>query len=182
MQDFADLAVARELGVEEEGCTMHNDDKTARFAIGILEKTKNKEVVDGFPEGKALIEAVRNACKEFSYESKRKELHSACTLATPPSPELCMKLDHNETRVAAVRSMLQPPLRMINGMKLFRATHAGVASQQVNDEKWQSAAEFESILGMNQKITTLVQHERACTGGYKVPLYEMVENAFEPVL
>lgn len=122
MQDFADLAVARVLGFEEEGCLMHNEDKTGKWAIGVLERTKNKVVVDGFPQGKALIEKVRSACKEFTYETKRKELHGACLVCVPNSPQLNMKFDHNGTRVAAIKTMLGPPLRMINGMKLYIVT------------------------------------------------------------
>jgi hypothetical protein len=42
--DFAELAVARQMGVEKEGCTMHNASKIIPLTFGIKDHTRMKEV------------------------------------------------------------------------------------------------------------------------------------------
>ena len=58
MEDFAALAVATAMEKESEGCMMHNLDKVARWALGLLEKTRNKVAVNPFPAGLAINNAV----------------------------------------------------------------------------------------------------------------------------
>jgi hypothetical protein len=38
--DYAALNVARACDHEEEGCSMHNNDKEARYAVGDLHRTR----------------------------------------------------------------------------------------------------------------------------------------------
>eukprot|EP00966_Prymnesium_polylepis_P123065 2845533-Prymnesium_polylepis.1 len=42
-QDAAAIGVARELGIEEEICSMHQGDKVGSSAVGDLVRTKNKQ-------------------------------------------------------------------------------------------------------------------------------------------
>lgn len=173
IQDFADLAVSRELNFEKEGCLMHNEDKPGRFAVGVLTKSKNKNEVEAFPQGVALLAAMRDIGKYFKY-GKHKELVAACGMVK------CLvfriTLDKNKTRIAAVRCMLEPILRMFPGLKAHRESHPGVQEVNVTDQMYLEAAEFEGILYKTKQITTLVQHEVACSGGYKLPLYEMISD------
>ncbi len=41
MSDYAALNVARAYDHEEEGCSMHNNDKEARYAVGDLHRTRH---------------------------------------------------------------------------------------------------------------------------------------------
>ena len=66
-QAWAALAVSRFLEVETEGCELHNGDKIAAWAFGVLERCKTKESVDPPTEGKALTACVSKCASYFSY-------------------------------------------------------------------------------------------------------------------
>lgn len=68
------------------------------------------------------------------------------------------------------------------GLKLHRDQNPSIACLQVPNEKFQVAAEFEAILRVSSRITTLAQHERACNGGYKIMMHELSEDAYHPIL
>jgi hypothetical protein len=53
MSDYAVLNVAVQFGHEREGCAMHNDDKCARYAVGDLQRTRRRRVVEPFEDGVA---------------------------------------------------------------------------------------------------------------------------------
>ena len=58
IQDGAALGVARALGVEDNVCLMHDNDKVGSSAVGNLVRTKNKREINPFPEGQALLKNV----------------------------------------------------------------------------------------------------------------------------
>ena len=120
ISDFAALTVARCLGFEEEGCQMHNEDKVGQAAIGALTKSKKKVEVDPFPEGVAVLNAMRGWGKHFVYDSRRQELHTACGHVNPPAPPLKITIDHSKTRIASTRNMLTPMVRMHRALKAHR--------------------------------------------------------------
>lgn len=178
IQDFADLAVARQLGFDEEGCQMHCGDKTGSWAVGKLTKSKGKVPVEPFPEGVALMQAMHDNGTFFSYGKRLEELHHCCDVTD--SPKLKITVDHNKTRVAAVNRLLGSQLRMNKALKLFRDQHRHEAKVQVSDAQYAQAAEFEGVLDLTRKFTTLVQHEAACNGGYKAKMFELVEDGLDP--
>ena len=55
IQDGAALGVARALGVEDNVCLMHDNDKVGSSAVGNLVRTKNKKEINPFPEGQDLL-------------------------------------------------------------------------------------------------------------------------------
>ena len=58
IQDGAALGVARALGVEDNVCLMHDNDKVGSSAVGNLVRTKNKREINPFPEGQDLLKKV----------------------------------------------------------------------------------------------------------------------------
>ena len=178
IQDFADLAVARELGFEEEGCQMHSGDKVGSWAIGKLTKSKNKVPVEPFPDGVALMSDLGEFAKHYSYGTRLAELHNCCDVVD--SPKLKITIDHNTTRVNSKGRLLLPMMRMNKGLKLHRDQNKDIKALQITDEKFVQGAEFEAVLDATRKYTTLVQHESACNGGYKAKLFEILERSLDP--
>ena len=178
IQDFADLAVARMMEFDEEGCLMHNIDKTGASAIGALVRSANKREVNPFPGGVALMASMRAWAKTFIYEGQRSDLHVECEKVD--APKLHITIDKCKTRVAAAKRMLTPMCRMNKGMKRHRDGNPKVATCQVTDSQFRSASEFEAVLNVTGEITTLAQHERACNGGFKIILFDRIENSFDP--
>lgn len=181
IQDFADLKVARVMGFEEEGCQMHSEDKVGACATGTLTRSRNKVVQDPFQEGVALLTTMRNWAKAFSW-GRRDQLHAACQLAG--CPELGITLDNCGTRVDPTRQMLEPMIRMGMGMgmRLHRDQTPNDTACQVTNEQQQAAAEFEAVLETTNRLSKLVQHEYACSGGYKINLFDMIEDALDESL
>ena len=118
IQDFADLAVARVLGFDAEGCQMHSGNKVGEWAVGSLTKSKNNVAVEPFPEGVALMADLHNAAKYYSYGKRLDELHSCCDVVD--APKLKITIDHSKTRVSSKNRLLTPTLRMNRAMKLHR--------------------------------------------------------------
>ena len=58
IQDGAALGVARALGVEDNVCLMHDNDKVGSSAVGNLVRTKNKTKINPFPEGQTLLKNI----------------------------------------------------------------------------------------------------------------------------
>jgi hypothetical protein len=177
ISDFAALAVARELGKEKNGCGMHGDDKICRWAMGLLEKldgTGTDTAVDPFKEAVAVIDAVRDYAKFFSYGSRIDELHKTC--AVVGCAQIKFKIDLNITRIASVRYLLVSVLRQAPGLIAFSRGRAEKAAQ-VAAECYQEAADLEAVANIVGKVTTLKQSEAALTGSFKPVLRSYLDSA-----
>ena len=71
---------------------------------------------------------------------------------------------------------------MNTDLALLFLQNPSVDCVQVSDETWQTGAEIEGILSIVSQVTTLVQHERACTGGFKSILYQHAQDALDEVM
>ena len=67
-------------------------------------------------------------------------------------------------------------------MKLHRDQSPNDTACQVTNEQQQAAAEFEAVLETTTRLSKLVQHEYACSGGYKIHLFDMIEDALDDSL
>ena len=56
-------------------CGMHDGDKLGQSAGGALVRTKNKVVVNPFPEGQAVMKKAHDMAVHFSYGNRLKLLH-----------------------------------------------------------------------------------------------------------
>ena len=164
VQDRAALFVSDALGFEERhACMMHDGDKIGKSAYGGLERTKKKVAVNPFKEGTALVDAMHNMGKYFSYSQRLQELHKLSDTMPHAGKQakISIKLDLNTTRVASVHSLLQSEIRMMPALSAFEVVHS--LSWNVN---WQAALEFEAVLNVSRITTTLAQYEHLFNGAY----------------
>jgi len=68
VSDRAAIGVSKFVGIkEQEGCDMHDGDKVGQSAVGRLTRSKDKKIVNPFPEGVEVMDAARSLATHFSY-------------------------------------------------------------------------------------------------------------------
>ena len=97
--------VSAQIGLDEEVCGMHDGDKLGHSAVGNLVKMKDKQVVNPFPDGQALLKKAHALAVHFSYGNRHKDLLHYSTLVQN-QPGIKLHVDLNSTRVAAQHSLL----------------------------------------------------------------------------
>ena len=172
IQDRAAKGVSTELGIEEqEVCNMHDGDKIGQSAVGALVRTKNKVPVNPFPEGKEVMTCAHDLAVHFSYSKRHSQLlEFRAHIVSQPSIKLAV--DHNRTRVAARHSLLYSEMRMNRLLKSYIAAQKNNI-QNIPESKWLHMNEFEGILDITRKCTTLVQYEQLYTAAYQLPIKQM---------
>ena len=147
-------------------------DKIGRSAVGDLIRSKNKQPVNPFPEGQALMKIAHAMGVHFSYLNRHAKLLEFRKMI-PDQPVLKLKVDLNETRNAARHGLLYSEMRM---NRLLKAYIAAQASSIVQPEQadWQSLAEFEGILDITKKYTVIVQYEQLSTAAYQLPIKQVL--------
>mmetsp|Transcript_17226 Transcript_17226/g.55920 ORF Transcript_17226/g.55920 Transcript_17226/m.55920 type:complete len:852 (-) Transcript_17226:375-2930(-) len=171
VQDRAAIGVAGELGYEEEGCDMHDISKITRSAIGDLTRSRNKKVINAFPEGQKIMKKAHDMAKYFSYGKRADDLLAMSKGID--GPEIRLKLDLNETRVTARHSLLHSELRLNRALKCYQLQHAKVP-WKVTEKDWEHIAEFEAVMRITDTPTKLVQSESlylgACAAALKIDM------------
>jgi hypothetical protein len=119
MSDYAALNVARVFDHEEEGCSMHNNDKEARYAVGDLHRTRQGRPVEPFPDGEALMAKAQKCATYFSYGRRRLQLRSQASFIEGGMPDIVPKTDISTTRVAARHSMIESVLLLNLGLRRY---------------------------------------------------------------
>ena len=104
----------------------------------------------------------------FSYNSRREELFSIAK--SLGADEITIKVDHNDTRIAAEHGLLFSILRMNRSLKMYHLKNP--TSFKLDPEFWVMWAEIEAILNISQILTKLAQKEKAFTAAYG-PLIKM---------
>lgn len=180
IQDFAALAVANELHLAKHGCLMHCGDKVPREALGLLDRTRDGQAIDPFPEGKAVYTAIRELAKHFSWGGRLKELEPMCKAMGCAFVKPA--LDLNKTRIAAVRKLYESMMRGTPGYGLYghQNPQCGPA-QAVTHRIWCAAREQHVVLNTVGKLTTLVQTERTYAGSYRPVLLDITGRHLDPV-
>ena len=79
-------------------------------------------------------------------------------------PNGSIKVDFNNTCIAAKHNLYYTCLRMQKAMRMYEMAHNITTFPTSSD--WVTAKEFEAILDITQKQTTLVQYEKKFTAGY----------------
>ena len=70
----------------------------------------------------------------------------------------------NGTRVAAQHSLLYSEIRLNCSLQTYAIKHQ--SSWRLSDEQWKTLAEFEGVLNITRRCTTLMQYERSFVGAY----------------
>ena len=63
--DYAARNIADQFGHVHEGCSMLGDDKVARYAVGDLQRSLQRTVVEPFPDGAALMRKAQKCATYF---------------------------------------------------------------------------------------------------------------------
>ncbi len=158
--------VSRELGMEEtEVCGMHDGDKLGQSAVGALVRSKNKQVVNPFPEGQHLLKKAHNLAVHFSYGNRQKDLLNYGTMVQN-QPSIKLQVDLNGTRVAAQHSLLYSEMRMNRLLKMYITARPGLIEDPPNLAEWKSLSEVEAVLNITKWCTSLMQHEQLYTSSF----------------
>eukprot|EP00966_Prymnesium_polylepis_P329799 7385481-Prymnesium_polylepis.2 len=72
--DRAAKGVSGFLELDEEVCDMHDGEKLARSATGMLVRTKDKVPVNPFPEGEKLMLNAKKIANDFTYSGRTEAL------------------------------------------------------------------------------------------------------------
>ena len=116
------VVVSEKLGMDHtEVCGMHDGDKLGQSAVGALVRTKNKVVVNPFPEDQAVMKKAHDLVVHFSYGTRLKLLHEFGKVV-PLQPLIKLKVDLNGTRIVAQHILL------FSGMMLSRLLKTYVMS------------------------------------------------------
>ena len=158
--------VSRELGLQEtEVCGMHDGDKLGQSAVGNLVRMKDKQVVNPFPQGQALLKKAHALVVHFSYGNRHKDLLHYSTLVQN-QPGIKLQVDLNSTRVAAQHSLLFSEMRMNRCLKMYIAAKPGVIENPPSVAEWKSLAEMEAVLNITKWCTSLMQYEELYTASF----------------
>ena len=175
-EDFAELATAKLLGCEKEGCGMHNYDKVGSSAVGLLVRSEDTVEVNPFPAGKAAMAEAHKFATHFSRSrDKRLPIYHECCKRTG-CPSLIPEVNQNGTRIAANHGELKPLIRTVPGN--IEYSKLSLDNPQVSPETWQILAEFDSVLNSTALLTTAAQYEAAWTGAYRHIIRHKAESEF----
>jgi hypothetical protein len=143
----ASVATGRLLAGENGDCTMHVANLVCDHAMGKRTRSKNKQIVDSFPECESVREKVIKSikyifCKRAKSRSdaykKRNELFGMHTIRIGLP---------NDTRISGTELMYQNLLRSMYTMQLYYAKES--AEKQTNysltQQEWSLVAGFEAV-------------------------------------
>ena len=185
ISDLAALAVASVLEVEDiQKCKLHQGGKVGNSAMGLLVKSKNREVVNPFPEGVALYNKMHKLACEFSYGQRAQQLDEICGMLGMKAVRA--KVDLNGTRMTSLYNLFYANLRLRPAMDMYLATETAkvkdldtlagmnaydrLVSITPSDAEWQAAAEAEAGLRACKSQIVLSQTEKTYTGAMTVPV------------
>lgn len=153
MSDFAALGVATHMGHERHGCLMHNEMKVSLSLLGKLVRTRNKVVVNPFPEGMQIVQVVKALIKKF-HHGHIQELWDHCTDCV----KLRLNLSENATRVTGSHKEFHDTIRMIPGI-----TEHAIKTRSPESvafiSKLEPILELEALMAAVKRVTDLAQHE-----------------------
>ena len=176
IQDGGALGVARELGVEDLVCLMHDNNKLGESGVGSLVRTKKKKAVNPFPAGQALIAKFRTLAKHFSYADRLGALYKICDIVG--AAKICPKLDKCTTRVMAIWRLLWSMIRLWKALDEYVKQYNNKHKEKerltrITLGEWQAAAEMEASLNVTRTGCFLSQCESLYSGGYTFALKQL---------
>lgn len=176
ISDKAAAGVASEFEQESDICGMHDTDKVGRSMCGDLTRSKNKVVVNPFPEGQALMAQIKTAATYFSYSTRFDELAVVCDLVPGAVAKIRPKVDLNTTRVSARRRLVLSMIRLHKALDLYQVAHP--VPWTLSPSTWVQATEFLALFEISGEVATLVQTEKLMTSALGLPLKERMMYSF----
>jgi len=162
MQDIAALKVAKDLEVDMGRCLMHEGDKIGKSCVGELLRSRNHVIVNPFPQGLALLKKYRDQTKFLSSSYSNRVKYDNFKLANPDAVSKMLVLDTNETRVTSIYELIKSNLYVKMPMSKFFLEDD--IPPFLSADNWEEGIEFEAVLHIQQRLTTLAQNEQKCNG------------------
>ena len=176
VSDRAALAVSVKAGIDEaEACDMHDGNKVGAAATGKLTRSHMGYCVNPFQAGVSLVQKAHSMAVHFSYSTRLDELLKISKELG--AAEIKLKVDHNDTRIAAEHGLLFSVIRMNRSLKVYHVQKP--ESFKLDAADWEKWAEFEAILNITQILTKLAQKEKAFTAAYGPLIKIHVLNCLE---
>jgi hypothetical protein len=185
ISDLAALKVASDLDISDaQKCKLHQGGKVGSSAMGLLVKTRAKQVLNPFDNGVELYTVMHKLACEFSYGDRAQQLDDIC--ATLGMKSIKARVDLNGTRMTSLYNLFHANLRLRPAMEQYLATEtakvanlttaAGVEAYErllrrtPSNVQWQSAGECEAGLGSCKCQIVLSQTEKSYTGAMAIPV------------
>ena len=124
---------------------MHDDDKIGRAAIGKLTRSKNKTVINPFPECVILMQKFQDVAKHFiSNPGNRENYDIILETHKDEVPSTAIERDLNSTRIEARHKLVKSSLRVQKGIQYYSMKFRPIDFPDDND--WKALREVEGVL------------------------------------
>jgi hypothetical protein len=131
---------------------MHVDDKLGKAAIGDLYRSKNKSIVNPFPEGQLIVATAHNAATWYHYGKRTSELHKFARMVPGGCAEIKLKNDLSTTRVSPRKTMINTILRMHKALRMHAAAHPDSPANKLTREVLETLTEIYAVLDLCGKV------------------------------
>ncbi|KAI2500536.1 hypothetical protein MHU86_13960 [Fragilaria crotonensis] len=161
------VATGRALSSKDGDCMMHMCNLVADHASGKKVRTRQKVVVDHFPECEALRQKTHQMINFItSKKAKQRMLNYRRRNAEAGKQTIRLGLD-NDTRIGGTRRMYEQVLRSRYCIPLYFNQEKTEISQKYSftDEEWELIAGFEAILRPVCNLSFSAQTDSRPTGG-----------------
>lgn len=131
---------------------MHKDDKLGKAAIADLVRSKNKSIVNPFPEGQLIVAIAHNAATWYHYGKRTSELHKFARMVPGGCAEIKLKNDLSTTRVSPRKTMINTILRMHKALRMHAAAHPDSPANKLTREVLETLTEIYAVLDLCGKV------------------------------
>ena len=131
---------------------MHLDDKLGKVAIADLLRSKNKVIVNPFPEGQAIVAIAHNTATHFHYGKRTSELHKFARMVPGGCAEIKLQNDRSTTRVSPRKFMILSVLRMHKALRMHAAAHPESPASELTREVLETLTEMYAVLDLCGKV------------------------------
>ena len=135
---------------------------------GDLLRSKDKKVVNPFPEGQEIMSKFQAMAVFFSYGTRLKTLHGLGENIPGSIPKIHFQTGLCTTRVSARRNMIQSCLRQNKALMLYGTIHK--PEWLLTPTQWRTGTEILALLAISADVATLSQTEKKYVTALLVPL------------
>lgn len=131
-------------------CHMHTQELVLQHAVGIRERTRNKEAFDDFKQGLELTTKVKKLCKYMMnkhHKNRYKDYQEYCERVV--KTKVRKLVVPNDTRVSGIFFMFESILQSYKALSRFMSGSAyknELAPFLLTSSEWQLVAEFYAVM------------------------------------
>ena len=131
---------------------MHVGDKLGMAAIGDLLRSKNKVIINAFPEGQEIAATDHETATYYHYGKRTSELHKFDRMVPGGCAEIKLKNDRSTTRVSPRKFMINSVLRMHKALRMHAAAHPDSPASKLTHEVLETLTEIYAVLDLCGKV------------------------------